>query len=65
MQMEFVPKSEPFLSLGLPNRRTMFRSGEPIQAKIYAMKTPKNSYTMKLCRISMEGYARAERMITE
>jgi hypothetical protein len=50
----FTPVSEPFLSLGLMGRRTMFRAGEDIGAKMYAMKTPKNSYTMKLCRISME-----------
>jgi alpha-2-macroglobulin len=43
----------------------MFRAGEDIAAKIYAMKTPKDTYSLKLCRISMEGYARAERMITE
>lgn len=61
----WTPVSEPFLSLGLSGRRTMFRSGEDIPAKMYAMKTPKDTYSLKLCRISMEGYARAERMITE
>lgn len=61
----FTPRAEPFLSLGLTGRRTIFRSGEDIRAKLYAMKTPKDTYSLKLCRISMEGYARAERMIAE
>ena len=65
VSMDFTPVSEPFLSLGLPSRRTMFRAGEDIGAKLYSIKTPKDVYTMKLCRVSMEGYARAERMITE
>ena len=63
ISMDFTPISEPFLSLGLPARRTMFRAGESIDAKIYSVKTPVDKYTLKLCRISMEGYARAERMI--
>ena len=53
-KFDFTPVSEPFLSLGLQARRTIFRVGEDIQAKLYAMKTPKQSYTIKLCRISME-----------
>lgn len=61
----FTPISEPFLSLGLPARRTMFRYGEDIEAKLYALKTPKDAYTLKLCRISLEWYARTEKMIAE
>lgn len=43
----------------------MFQAGEDIEAKLYALKTPKDTYTMKLCQISLEGYSRAERLITE
>ncbi len=65
MKMVFTPVSEPFLSMGLPGRRTIFRAGEDIEAKLYALKTPNDIYTLKLCRISLEWYARAERMIAE
>lgn len=50
----FTPISEPFLSIGLPSRRMMFVAGEDISAKMYALKTPQDTYTMKLCRISLE-----------
>lgn len=52
--MVFTPVSEPFLSMGLPGRRTIFRAGEDIEAKLYALKTPNDIYTLKLCRISLE-----------
>lgn len=63
--MSFTPIKKPFLSLWLENRRTIFKYGEPIHAKLYALKAPKNEYSVKLCRISLEWYAKAERMIGE
>lgn len=63
--MNFLPVQKPFLSIWLESRRTIFRSGEPIQAKLYSLKTPKNTYTLKLCQISLEWYARAERIVSE
>lgn len=65
LEMDFTPIRKPFLSLGLEQRRTIFRVGEDIHAKLYALKTPKNEYTLKLCRISLEWYAKVERMIQE
>ena len=32
---------------------------------MYALKTPRKEYSLKLCQVSLEGYARAERMIAE
>ena len=32
---------------------------------MYALKTPKQEYPLILCNISLEGYARAERLISE
>lgn len=32
----------------------MFRADEPINAKLYSLKTPKDTYSLKLCRISLE-----------
>jgi uncharacterized protein YfaS (alpha-2-macroglobulin family) len=64
-KLEFTPIRTPFLSLGLSGRRTMFRLGEPIGAKMYTLKTPKQEYPLTLCQISLEWYARTERMIAE
>lgn len=52
--MEFTPVRTPFLSLGVSGRRTMFRAGEPIDVKMYALKTPKQEYPLSLCQISLE-----------
>lgn len=64
-EMRFTPQAEPFLSLGLAKRRTMFRVDERVDAKLYSLKTPKDTYTLKLCNITLESYARVERMIWE
>ncbi len=64
-KMKFTPVRTPFLSLWLSQRRTMFRLGEPIGAKMYALKTPKQEYPLSLCQISLEWYARVERMIAD
>ncbi len=54
VSIDFTPISEPFLSIGLPSRRTMFYSGEDIVAKLFSIKPPQDTYSMKLCRINME-----------
>lgn len=64
-EMEFIPVKKPFLSLGLTGRKTIFRYTDAITAKMYSLKTPKNEYNLSLCQISLEWYARAERMIAE
>lgn len=38
---------------------------EPIPTKLYALGAPKKSYTLKLCELSLEDYAHAERMLSE
>ncbi len=65
LNFSVTPKKEPFLSLWLKNRSTMFRLGESIDAKLYFLKPKKQAYTLKLCRISLEWYAKTERIIAE
>jgi hypothetical protein len=43
----------------------MFTAGQPISAKIYSLSSPKDTYTLKLCQIGLEDYARMERVIVE
>jgi uncharacterized protein YfaS (alpha-2-macroglobulin family) len=63
--MSITPKKEPFLSLYLKNRSTIFRPNESIDTKMYFMKPKKTEYELKLCRVSLEGYSRFERVIAE
>lgn len=65
LSMDFVPVRTPFLSIGLTEGKTMFRFGDAIDAKLYALKTPRQEYPLMLCQVSLEWYARAERMIAE
>ena len=60
-----VPKQEPFLSLKLASDRLYYRSDEPIGVKLYALKSPKTTYSMKICQLPLETYARAERLLSE
>ncbi len=64
-QILFTPEKKPFLSLVLNEGKTMFPVDTPIQAKIYSLSTPQEAYTVKLCKIELEDYARMERVITE
>lgn len=56
-------KSEPFLSLKLSEHKQIYTPSETIQAKLYTLLPPKNTYSLKLCRVDLEVYARLERML--
>ena len=58
-------KSEPFLSLKLTDHKQIYTPTETIQAKLYTLLPPKNTYPLKLCRVNLEVYARLERMLSE
>ena len=58
-------KSEPFLSLKLADNKQIYTPKENIQAKLYTLLPPKNTYPLKLCRVNLEVYARLERMLSE
>ncbi len=62
-KMNFVPIRTPFLSLWISQNRTMFRFGESIDTKMYALKTSKQEYSLSLCQISLEWYAQWERIV--
>jgi uncharacterized protein YfaS (alpha-2-macroglobulin family) len=62
---DFTPIRSPFLSVGIDKGKTIFRVGEAMPAKIYALDAPKSEYDLKLCRVSLDAYARLERMIGE
>lgn len=55
-------KSTPSLAIKIAGNKTIIKYGDPIQGKIYRSQSPKNEYEAKLCQISLEGYARIERM---
>ncbi|MBP6981565.1 hypothetical protein KBB25_02220, partial [Candidatus Gracilibacteria bacterium] len=59
---EITAKKEPFLSLRFDADRNIYQKGEKIPAKLYALATPKNTYTLKLCQIGLDSYARLERI---
>lgn len=63
-QYTVEPKQEPFVDLRLADNRQYYRPDESIKAKLYALKAPKRSYSIKLCHLSLETYARAERILT-
>jgi hypothetical protein len=58
-------KSEPFLSLKLTDNKQIYRPDETIQAKLYTLLPPKNTYPLKLCRTNLETYSRIERMLSD
>ena len=58
-------KSEPFLSLKLSQNKQIYTKNEPIAAKLYTLLPAKKSYTLKLCRLNLEGYARVERTLSD
>jgi uncharacterized protein YfaS (alpha-2-macroglobulin family) len=62
---DFTPIRSPFLSLWIQGGKTIFRVWEPMPAKIYSLDPPKNEYELKLCRVSLDAYAKLERIINE
>lgn len=62
---EVTPKQEPFLSLRLAEERGYYRPGESIGVKLYALKAPKKTYNLKLCRLPLDAYARMERILSD
>ncbi len=65
VDMDFKPVRTPFLSLSLSGRKTIFRFWDPIDTKLYSLKTPKKEYPLILCQISLEWYSQGEYMIAE
>jgi uncharacterized protein YfaS (alpha-2-macroglobulin family) len=57
-----TPVSTPSLSIYTKGNKTIVRAGDPIPMVLYFMKPEKPSYDTMLCRVSLEGYARVERM---
>lgn len=62
---EVTPKQLPFLSLRTKEGKTIFTKNDPIEAKLFALESPKTSYALKLCRMNLDSYARLERMTTD
>ncbi len=60
-----TPQKEPFLSLRFSSDRSIYAKGEKIPVKLYALSTPKNSYSLKLCQVSLDPYSRLERIVDE
>ncbi|MBC7503547.1 hypothetical protein H7169_01120 [Candidatus Gracilibacteria bacterium] len=62
MNMDILAKSVPSLSLKIPGNKTIFKYGDPVEAKLYRSQGAKNEYNIELCQIGIDGYARVERM---
>jgi hypothetical protein len=62
VHFDIVPKSIPSLAMRIIGNKTIIKYGDPIPAKLYRSQSPKNEYSIKLCQLSMEWYARVERM---
>ncbi len=62
IHMDITPKSVPSLVLRISGNKTILKYGEPIPTKLYRSQSVKNEYEIKLCQISLEWYARVERM---
>ena len=65
LRYSVTPKQEPFLSLKFGENRSYYEPGEAIPTKLYALKAPKNTYSVKLCHLPLEAYARMERVLSE
>lgn len=63
--LKIKPESAPFLSLKLQNQKLVYTTGEPIEAKLYALASMSNTYTLRLCQVDIESYSRVERMIVD
>lgn len=60
-----TPEQSPFLSLKFKQDKSYYTPSEPLGVKLYALKAPKNTYSIKLCRLPLESYARMERYLSE
>lgn len=61
-KLNVTPQSIPYLSLRLDKNKTIWRTNEPIKANIFHVKTKKQEYEVKLCKMNLEWYARMERI---
>lgn len=61
-KFEIIPENKPSLALKIVGNKTIVRYGDTIPGKIYFIKPDKKEYEIKLCQISLDGYARVERM---
>ena len=64
-QYAFTPEKKPYLSLVIDGSKTIFTKGENVNAKIYALSSPQDMYTVKLCKIGIENYSQMERVMIE
>ena len=60
-----TPEQSSFLSLRFQNQRSYYQNNEAVPVKIYALKAPKKTYTLKLCHLPLEQYAYGERILSE
>lgn len=58
---QFEPKSDPYLQLKMDSQ--IFASGSEISAKIFATATPKNIYSLKICRLDVNGFSQISDVI--
>ncbi len=60
--MDVTARATRSLSLKVVGNKTIFKYGEPIPTKLYRSQAYKNEYEIKLCQITINAYARIERM---
>lgn len=58
-------QAKPFLSLRLGENKQIYTPNEQIPAKLYSLLPARNSYTLKLCRLELDTYARVERILSD
>lgn len=61
-KFEITPESKPSLSLKIGGNKTIIPYWDAVPWKIYFIKPAKKEFEVKLCEISLDGYARVERM---
>jgi uncharacterized protein YfaS (alpha-2-macroglobulin family) len=64
MDTRVKPESGAFLSLKLRENKQIYTIQDTIEAKLYTLKSPKKTYSLKLCSVGLESYARLERLNT-
>lgn len=62
---EITPKREPFLSLKLENGKNIFQKWATIPARLFSLEPKKKSYSLKLCQLKLDPYARMERLMLD
>lgn len=60
-----TPRQASFLSLQFAEKRSYYQGSESIPVKIYALKAPKKSYSLKLCHMPLESYSHIERILSD